>query len=45
MAWQEPIYSNGVLYIPGVSSPADLEKTRNIAHDHARRLIARLENM
>ena len=37
MAWQEPIYSNGVLYIPGVSSPADLE--------NARRLIARLENM
>ncbi len=45
MDWQEPVYSNSVLYIESVSSQADLANTKAIALDHAKRLIARLEAM
>lgn len=45
MEWQTPVYSNGVLYIEGVSSQADLANTQAIAQDHAERLIRHLENI
>lgn len=42
LVWQDPVYSHGVLYIPGVHDDAHREKVVGIAHDHAKRLIARL---
>lgn len=45
MDWQEPVYSHGVLYIEGVSSPEDLSNTQRIAKDHAKRLIEYLEGL
>lgn len=41
--WQEPVYTHGVLYIPGVHDEVHRQEILKLAHDHAKRLIARLD--
>lgn len=40
MEWQEPVYSAGMMFIPGVSSAADRANVEARAHNHADRLAA-----
>ncbi len=42
MDWQEPVYSSGMSFIPGVSSDADRVTIEARAHNHAQRLIDKL---
>lgn len=42
MQWQEPVYSTGMMYVPGVSSEADLAAVQEKAQAHAARLAAQI---
>ncbi|MDO5638474.1 MAG: NAD(P)H-dependent oxidoreductase [Neisseria sp.] len=42
MDWQQPVCSTGIMYVPGVSSEADLADVQNRARLHAERLMAQI---
>jgi glutathione-regulated potassium-efflux system ancillary protein KefF len=43
MAWQSPIHSSGMMFIPGVSSEGDRATVEARAHNHAHRVIEALQ--
>lgn len=45
MVWQEPVYSNGMMAIAGVSDAAQFDWVRQKAEDHAERLLARIADL
>lgn len=45
MVWQEPVYSMGMMYMPGVSSEADLSVLKQKAQVHAERLAKLIQNL
>lgn len=45
MDWQSPIYSNGMMFIPGVSTEGDRANVEARAHNHAHRLIEALQSL
>ena len=45
MRFDEPVVSNGMMYVPGVNSESDLANVRAKARDHAVRLIRQIEDL